>query len=240
MGEEVAVAVGFLTVLPTPTVAYQPGLLGRGGYWFPVIGLVLGLLLSGGHWLFAHFFSPFLAAALTTALWVLLTGGLHLDGLADCCDGLLAPVPPQRRLEIMRDPRAGAFAVIGVSVFLLLKVSALAALSQTLPALLIAPTWARWLLLWIGRRPLARTSGLGVEFSSQLVTRTLLIALIVPLTLAAIFLTWRLGLGLLCAFGVVWLIARSARQRLGGLTGDVYGLAVELAELAVLLVFAAR
>ncbi len=236
---EWVVAVGFLTVLPVPTVAYQPGMLGRAGRWFPLVGLLLGLLLIGGHWAFSHLFPAPLSAVLTTALWAALTGGLHLDGLADSCDGLLAPVLPARRLEIMRDPRTGAFAVIGLILFLLLKTTTMIALPPIVPALLFAPTWARWLLLWIARQPLARSSGLGAEFSSRLTTKTLLTALIAPLTLLFFFHQGKVIAALLTAFVTTWLVARAARTRLGGTTGDLYGLAVELSELSMLLTFAA-
>src|SRR5262245_61596780 len=98
--------------------------MGRAALWFPLIGFGLGLVLAGGLLLFRLFFSPALAAALTVAAWAALTGGLHLDGLADCCDGLLATATPERRLEIMRDPRLGAFGVTGLTLFLILKVLA--------------------------------------------------------------------------------------------------------------------
>jgi adenosylcobinamide-GDP ribazoletransferase len=234
-----AVAVGFLTVLPTPAVDYQPGTLGRAGRWFPVVGVLIGLLLVGGHWCFAYLFPLPLAAVLTTTLWATLTGGLHLDGLADCCDGLLAPVAPERRLEIMRDPRTGAFAVIGLVLFLLLKTTAIATLPLPLPALLLAPTWARWLLLWLARQPTARRGGLGAEFSNHLTTQRLVIALIAPLVLLVLFFQLRVLLALLAGLAVTWLVGRGARARLGGTTGDVYGLTVELSELSTLLIFAA-
>ncbi len=236
---ELVVAVGFLTVLPVPTVAYQKGMLGRAGRWFPLVGLLLGLLLIGGHWAFSHLFPLSLAAILTTTLWAVLTGGLHLDGLADSCDGLLAPVLPERRLEIMRDPRTGAFAVIGLILFLLLKTTTIVALPHMVPALLIAPTWARWLLLWIARQPLARSSGLGAEFSNHLTIKTLLTALIAPLTLLLLFWQGRLLVALLAGLVTTWLVAQAARTRLDGTTGDLYGLAVELSELTMLLTFAA-
>jgi len=233
------VAVSFLSVLPVPTIPYQPGALGRAGRWFPLVGLLLGLLLSGGYWAFSYLFPPPLAALLTTALWALLTGGLHLDGLADCADGLLAPVLPERRLEIMHDPRTGAFAVIALALFLLLKSTAILALPPLTPALLLAPSWARWLLLWIARRPLARASGLGAEFSNHLTSRTLGLALVVPLGILLFFFQGKMFLALLAGGGVTWLIGRFAHSRLGGTTGDIYGLTVEMSELAVLLLMAA-
>lgn len=238
-GEELALAVGFLTVLPAPQVPYESGALGRAGRWFPAVGLVLGGLVAGSHWLLAHLFPPLVAAGLTITLWAALTGGLHLDGLADCCDGLLAATSRERRLEIMRDPRTGAFAVVGLVLFLLLKVTTLAALPTATVPLLLAPTWARWLLLWVARQPLARPSGLGADFAAGLSSRAQGWALLLPIALFLSFPTLHAFLALAAASGVTGFVIRIAHARLGGVTGDVYGLVVELSELAILLVYAA-
>ena len=235
---EITLAISFLTVLPVPTIAYQPGALGRSGRWFPLVGLIIGLILVGTQWLLTQLFPPFLVATLVTALWAFVTGGLHLDGLADCCDGLFAPVAPERRLEIMRDPRTGAFAVIGLVLFLLLKSVSIATVVNIQPALLLAPSWARWLLLWIARQPSARASGLGAEFRETVTPKTLWIASVVPLMLMSVFPSWQTLLALLGGLTMTWLLNRVARTRLGGTTGDLFGLTVELSELIVLLCFA--
>lgn len=239
MWPEIALAFSFLTILPMPALEYQPGLLGRAGRWFPLVGLVIGLSLLVAHWLLNQIFPPLLTAALVTTLWAALTGGLHLDGLADCCDGLLAATSRERRLEIMRDPRTGAFAVIGLALFLLVKVTAVAALPTALPALVLAPTCGRWLLLWVARQPAARPSGLGADFAAGLTGRALLWALLAPLALGLTFPTLHLLAAVALAGGVTWWIIRAAGARLGGVTGDVYGLVVELSEVAVLLAYAA-
>lgn len=234
--QELALAVGFLTVLPAPQVPYQPGALGRAGRWFPVVGLLLGALLMGSHWLLNQLFSPLVTAGLTVTLWAGLTGGLHLDGVADCCDGLLAATTRERRLEIMRDPRTGAFAVVGLVLLLLLKVTALAALPAATAPLLLAPTWARWLLLWVARQPLARPSGLGADFAAGLNSHSQGWALIVPLLVLLSAPTLQTLGAVAAAVGVTWFIIGVAHKRLGGVTGDVYGLVVELSELSILLI----
>jgi len=239
MWQELILAFSFLTTIPMPALAYQPGLLGRAGRWFPLVGLVIGGALTVAHWGLSLFFPPLLTAALVITLWAALTGGLHLDGLADCCDGLLAATSRERRLEIMRDPRTGAFAVIGVVLFLLLKVTAVAALPTALPALLLAPTWARWLLLWVARQPLARPSGLGADFAAGLTPRRQWWALLLPLLLFLSFFSSQTALAALAAVGLTGWLIYIARQRLGGVTGDVYGLVVEMSELVILLIAAA-
>lgn len=237
--QELALAVGFLTVLPAPQVPYQPGALGRAGRWFPAVGLLLGAILMGSHWLLSHLFPPLVTAGLTVTLWAGLTGGLHLDGVADCCDGLLAATTRERRLEIMRDPRTGAFAVVGLVLLLLLKVTALAALPTATAPLLLAPTWARWLLLWVARQPLARPSGLGADFAAGLSSRSQGWALIAPLLVLLSAPTLQTLGAVAAAVGMTWFIIRIAHKRLGGVTGDVYGLVVELSELSIVLICSA-
>jgi adenosylcobinamide-GDP ribazoletransferase len=251
-------ALSFLTVLPVRISGeFHPGDLGRAAGWFPWVGLLLGVILEAGKGLLDRFFPSLLAAAILTALWAGLTGGLHLDGLADCCDGLLAAVTPARRLEIMHDPRLGTFGGVGLILHILLKTLALAALAPvvlergtTLPsqaatgllpgplaALLLAPTLSRWLLLPLGSQGMARPGGLGAEFSLGLKRSNIWLAALLPLALALLGgLRGLLAAALAClaAAGV----ARLARVRLGGLTGDILGLVVELAEMIVLLVFA--
>src|SRR5262249_10936704 len=105
MLKQLGLAFGFLTVFPMPQSKYEPDDLGKAGKWFPFVGLWIGAILFGAESAELQAFKPLLSGAMTVTLWVLVTGGLHLDGLADCCDGLPAAVSPERRLEIMRDPR---------------------------------------------------------------------------------------------------------------------------------------
>jgi adenosylcobinamide-GDP ribazoletransferase len=251
------VALSFLTAIPVPAHAGRTDSLGRAAAWFPVVGIVLGVLLSGAQWLLAQYFSPLLAAALVVALWALLTGGLHLDGLADCGDGLLAAASPARRLEIMRDSRMGAFGGLALTLFLILKVAALASVSSralfaAVPPLLGAPpAWlpfgplvlaavsARWLILLAARQPGARPGGLGEHFAAGLSAPQLWAGGVVVLIVALLGGPWA-WLAVAAAHVAAWLVVRLARSRLGGVTGDVLGLTVELAELAVLLVYAIR
>ncbi len=246
-------ALSFLTTLPVPRRPAALAGLGRAAAWFPFVGLILGLLLTAGYLLFNYLFPPLLAAALLVTLWAALTGGLHLDGLADCGDGLLAALPPERRLDIMRDPRTGAFGVISLILFLLLKVLVVASLPAALlvaaprldwsaaawfPAgpLIVAPVVARYLLLPAARQPTARPGGLGAELSAQLRPSAILAASLTVLVVALLGGP-RAILAVLAARLVAALIFRAARARLGGLTGDVFGLTVELTELTVLLCY---
>lgn len=230
-------ALSFLTTLPARPVAYAPDGLGRAAAWFPVIGLLLGLLLAGVHTAALWLLGPAVAAVLVVVASAGLTGALHLDGLADCCDGLLAPVSRERRLEILRDPRVGSFGVVGVTLALLLKAAAVYSLPAALPGLLLAPVFARWWILLAAQQPAARPGGLGSSFAASLTPRSLALAGILPLLLLGGSLWFDHGVlaGAVLAALAVLGVLRLARARIGGVTGDVYGAVVELAEIAFLL-----
>lgn len=240
------IAFSLLTTLPLPRLIGRNQLLslpwsvgdsGRAAGWYSLVGLVIGLLVAGAHWLTGLVFPPLVTGALALLAWAALTGGLHLDGLADCADGLLYPGAPEKRLEIMKDPRLGAFGGLGLALALMLKFSALASLPpENLPGLLLATSLARWCILPAGFLPLARPTGMGADFAAGLHKASLFWGGLIPLGL--ILLLGKRGLlgaalGLLTAFGVLSL----AKKRLGGVTGDVFGLLVETVEITVLLVF---
>jgi adenosylcobinamide-GDP ribazoletransferase len=234
-------ALSFLSVFPIHVPSPEPGDWRRAALWFPVVGLILGAILAAAFWCLSHVFSSLLAALLTVACWAFLTGGLHLDGLADCGDGLAASVAPEARLEIMRDPRLGAFGVLSLVLFLVAKISTLASLSPSsiaLLSLLLAPALARWSMLWVARLPPAQKNGMGASFAADLSWSTIGASAPLPLALAVLG-GWRglagVGLSVLAA----GLIGRIARSRLGGITGDVLGLSVEVVELTTLMAFVA-
>ncbi len=233
------IAFQLLTTLPAPAPKeWLPGDSGRAAVWYPFVGFTLGSCVALAYLLLLRLFPSLLAAALTLALWALLTGGLHLDGLADCCDGLLYPGSPQRRLEIMKDSRMGAFGGMGLTLALLIKFAALASLpaARILPAVLLAASLARWNILLAGLQPLARAGGMGADFQSGLRKSALLWGALTPLALA-LASAWRgffaLGANLLTVF----LALRFARARIGGVTGDVFGLLVEISEIIILTAF---
>jgi adenosylcobinamide-GDP ribazoletransferase len=210
---------------------------GRASVWYPLVGLVIGSLT----WLTWKgsmlVFPPSVAGILTLLIWVLLTGGLHLDGLADCCDGLLASTSVERRLEIMKDPRVGTFAVVGLALVLFLKAAALASLgSASSLGILLATSLARWCILPAGTMPLARATGMGADFANGLRRSFMIWGAIIPLTIA-IFLGVHGALAILIGVVTVALISRFAKSRIGGVTGDVFGLIVEVVETVVLLIF---
>jgi adenosylcobinamide-GDP ribazoletransferase len=234
------VAFQFLTVIPVRVSGeIEARTMGRAMAWFPVVGLMLGALLALADVAGRAFFPPVVNAALLLAVWVMLTGALHLDGFLDCCDGLLAAKPPERRLEILRDTHVGAFAVVGAVCLLVIKFAALVELPapQRVPALLTIPALSRAAMAYAARAyPYARPGpGLGQLFREGLAWRHVLVAGSVAVGAAGLALG-PTGLG---AALWVWLttvgIAALVRRRIPGLTGDVYGAINELAEVGALL-----
>ncbi len=228
-------ALGFLTSIPVRTPAPQADDLSRAAIWFPFVGALIGAVLVIAQLILTRFFAPLLAGALIVVIWVALTGGLHLDGLADCGDGLLAAASRERRLEIMRDPRLGTFGGMVLIMHLLIKTLAVAFLTAPI-ALLLAPALARWLMLFVAQQPAARPGGMGAAFSAGLAKGSWIGGAIIPLMLmvpgAPRSIVAAIAAGL-ATFGII----RLAQSRLGGVTGDVFGLTIEIVEVVVLLVF---
>ena len=235
------VAFGLLTTLQFRLPDdWSTGDSGRASIWYPFVGLVIGALTWLTWKATMFFFAPLVAGVITLAIWVMLTGGLHLDGLADCCDGLLASVSVERRLEIMKDPRMGAFGVIGLILILFLKAVALASLtSATSFGILLAASLARWCILPAALLPLARLSGMGADFAAGFRRSFVFWGALIPLAIAII-----LGVrgilsivaGVVATTFVLWL----AKSRISGVTGDVFGMVVEVVETVVLLMFVAK
>lgn len=239
-------AIGFLTIFPLRSRDnFLPGDMGRAAGWFPFIGALLGFIVAATTYGFQKIFPPLLAAACSTAIWIVITGGLHLDGLADSCDGLLNASNRERRLEIMKDPRLGTFGGLGLILTVMLKFVCLYSLpvNGTWVILPLAAGTSRWLLLWAGRQPLARPGGMGADFAEGLEKKgffqgSFFIAILAAL---AIYQTgWIALVAIAITHLFAWWIFTTAKKRLGGVTGDIYGMLVELSELVILLIFCIR
>src|SRR5690348_15357617 len=241
---EFAAATQFLTLLPIPGSAQlfhkhegAPHII-VGCEYFPVVGLLLAVLL----WAFTTILAPFLPqlvlAALLVAALVILTGGLHLDGLMDTYDGLFGGNTRERKLEIMQDSRVGSFGVLAGVCILLTKFALFASLTiHALPlALLIALPSARWSMVVALRIfPSARPTGLGAAFHQAVTTQRLvitgIISLVIVLVVGQLF-------GLIAWFAATitsLILGFWMTRSLGGLTGDTYGAIEEVTECIALL-----
>ncbi|MEN6585413.1 MAG: adenosylcobinamide-GDP ribazoletransferase [Sulfuricella sp.] len=235
-------AIQFLTRLPTPALAeLAPRDWGRSALFYPLVGLLIGALLAALQFAIGASAAS-LQAALLLTVWVLLTGGLHLDGLADTADAWVGGHGDrQRTLDIMKDPRSGPAAVSTTVLVLLLKFAALAVLlkGNAWPALLLAPLLGRTALLgMLLSTPYVRAGGMGAAIAGHLPRKSAL-ALLLAIALGVCFLAdgWKAVLAVLV---VGFLLRRAFLARLGGMTGDMLGAAVELSEAAVLLALALR
>jgi adenosylcobinamide-GDP ribazoletransferase len=238
-GSFLILAVRFLTIVPIPgREASGPHALGSAAWWFPVVGLALGGALVLLDRLLAVLFPPLLSALLVVSLWKVATGGIHLDGLADCLDAI-GGRDREHRLAIMRDSRIGVFGAVGLILLFLIALVTLAELSKPVrgSALLLAPVVGRLAPLVVGPWfPAASPQqGYGSPFLASLSawsggthlawTAALAVALLGP---------WG-ALALAATLAAVLLWSAFMTWRLGGLTGDVLGSGVELAELGILL-----
>lgn len=231
------IALQFLSSLPVRLPGMPtPQDMGRSVLWYPVVGLLFAAVLWGADSALQG--SPVLLhAALLLLVWVLLTGGLHLDGLADSADAWLGGYGDRERtLHIMKDPRSGPIAVVTLVVVLLLKFCALVALVQLgSMAWLLIPMLGRAALLglFLGT-PYVRAGGLGQALAEHLPRRAggwvLAGSLVLGLLLG--WKAWVLGL---VAF--LWLRHLMLR-RLGGTTGDTAGALLELLEVVLLVAVA--
>lgn len=236
-------ALQLLTRLPIPSLnsSPHPWELGRSVLFFPVVGLVIGALLAGLH-VALWWTDPGVLAALVLAVWVLLTGGLHLDGLADTADAWIGGQGDRSRtLAIMKDPRSGPAAIAAVVLVLLNKFAALQMLlaGDAHDVLLLAPVWGRaMIVLLLVTTPYVRPDGLGSPYAHELprLSGGLLVTLIAVATV--VLLGWPGGI-LLAVLSIGFLGLRHVWiARLGGVTGDTLGATCELMEMLALLTLA--
>lgn len=233
--------------------------------FYPCVGGVIGLILTLIHQVFYHFGSIESSGIFVLIAWVITTGALHLDGLLDVFDGFFYAGPPQRRLEIMKDVHHGSYALIGAVLFLILKSQMIGFYFS--PLLFLAPVYARWAVLKIVRdEPVVNPTGMAARLKSELHPKAAAYGAILPVLAfvwaAAIALrfNWLLTAGaiglsrkrmvLIGALEIVivilnaWIlyklpswIGKIARRYIGGINGDVLGAAIEIAEVAVLVLF---
>jgi adenosylcobinamide-GDP ribazoletransferase len=228
-----AAAVSLLTIVPVP-VAADAGLASAAG-WFPLVGAAVGGLAGGVRVGCEPLVGRTVATVLAMIVLVIMTGALHLDGLADTADGMGARGDVRRRLEVMRDSATGVYGTLAVVAWALLMLTAVASLDadRALRALIAAGALARLaaLLHAAGTRP-ARADGLGAAFEAP--RRALIAGTATAIAVALAICGAYPGA---VAVGAALLVSAAsivfARRTLGGRTGDTLGATVALAEAAV-------
>jgi adenosylcobinamide-GDP ribazoletransferase len=195
------------------------------------------------YWFLAYLFGPTIRSAVIVLSMVLLTGAVHLDGLADTADALGAGADRTRALEILRDSRIGTFGATAVFFALVLKVLALASLDGMagMMTLVLTATLARWTMVAVSYRiDYLRAEGAGSSMLGRFDNRNLTIASIIAI-LPLILIHWRQAvIAYAVAVIAAFAIRRFYRRWLGGVTGDLIGACGEIVEVLVMLVMAAR
>jgi adenosylcobinamide-GDP ribazoletransferase len=241
----VLLGIGFLTRVPIPTRAPGPGDWGRAMFGFPLAGVLVAAACLFAQLLGAALWTPAVSAVLAVIAWAWITGALHLDGVADCLDGLGCNGDRERVLQVMHDPRAGAIGAVGTALHLALKIALVAACVEVGTG--AAAIWAACVLARAGLpfeiafgRPATPGRGLfawlqpEVRAGHALAAAALAAALVGPalLVVPAAATGVLVGVPVAAAVSVAW--AAAWRARIGGATGDVLGAAVELRELVLL------
>ncbi|QOJ23629.1 MAG: adenosylcobinamide-GDP ribazoletransferase [Gammaproteobacteria bacterium] len=233
------VAIQFLTRLPVRLAAQLDEKdLGYSLLFYPLVGAMIGFILVGIGWLMTGV-PPLVASALLVTAWIILTGGLHLDGLADSADAWIGGLGDRdKTMAIMKDPNCGPAGVSAIVLITLLKFVSLYTLTiaNEWTAIILATVLARTLLpLLFLTTPYVRKNGLGSPLAAFQPRRWSIVVIIVTFVLI-FFLTVNRYLWLALAAIITFLFLRHLMlRRIGGTTGDTAGALVEIAETAILL-----
>lgn len=234
------VAVQFLTPIPIRLKAVEPKDLARSMRWFPLVGLMIGLLLFLAKTVSVSLgFSIWVTAVVVLLALTIASGGLHLDGLSDMCDGFYAGRTKEEKLQIMRDPHIGVMGVIGIVFTLLTKWTILISLPNGYYSgvlLILMPVISRWTMViaaFFGPYVQAK-EGIGKPFVENITLKEVIIATIITLGVS-IALANTIGFLLIAiSFISVFIMVIIARRILGGITGDILGAINEIIEILVL------
>ena len=233
------IALQFLTIIPLPfTRRVEERDLGRSMAFFPLVGLTLGAMLAGADFILTPWLPRPVSDLLLVSILSAVTGCLHLDGLADVCDGLAARGDRDRFLEVMKDSRIGAVGVVGLILGLLIKYQALLyiPLHYKWEVLLIFPMVARFsqVQMAVGSSR-ARTDGLASIFIDGAGVRQFISAAIITLAVAFILFGVRGLYAIIPLYLFTWGLKVFFHRKLGGISGDIIGCASELSEILCLL-----
>jgi len=232
-------ALRFLTIIPLPWGReVSPEKLGRSTGYFPVVGIIIGLILVGLNWLFGLFLPSPVVNVLLVVSSVVISGALHLDGFVDTCDGIAGHKTPEERWQVMHDSRAGAFGIIGVCCLLLVKYVSLNSVPDTLlmVTLVLMPMISRWAMVYaVFVYPYAKPSGLGRVVKQEARWYRFVVATLIVLVVAFV-LAQLMGIAIMLGIWIIVMVmATYLKRKFSGLTGDTYGAINEVAEVCVLI-----
>ncbi len=239
--KEFLFALQFLTIIPVKVKKMDENKFAASLIYFPLIGCFLGALLAG-----VRLLASFLNLTTTSTsiimiiLLIFLTGGIHLDGLADTTDAILSRKNKEEMLGIMRDPHIGTMGALSVISILLLKIAFLVSIDVSLQtrALLLMCILSRWsLVLSLYFFPYARKEGKARLFKEKINLKIYLLATLITLVAVTELLKFKGLLIFTVVGGAAFLLGRFFQKHLGGITGDTLGAINEVSEVIVLLCF---
>jgi adenosylcobinamide-GDP ribazoletransferase len=241
---ELPLAISFLTILPV--IDRRPAsdeAVAASFAWFPTVGFLLGVALVGEDWLLAFFFAQVIRSVLIVISLTVVTGAVHLDGLADTADALGAGRDRERALDILHDSRVGTFGASAIFFDLTLKILALSTLAGhgRYAALIFAPMLARWAMLIVAAGlPYLRGSGSGSTLLSGKISgaRAAVVAVFSLVVMLILGELHAIVVSIAVTIAIVFAMRSFYRRWLGGVTGDLIGACGELVEIAVLVAMA--
>lgn len=239
------IALGLLTRIPVPSKFYitesdHEKMYGWSVLFYPLVGLIIGAVLVLTSWGLSFIVLPghgLIEAAVLLTVWVLITGALHLDGLADSADAWLGGYgDPQRTLEIMKDPCSGPAAVVVLILVLLLKFVCLIEINWMV--LLLAPVLARTaVMVLLATTPYVRAGGMA-ETVVKNISKTGIWSVLLLIIVISAFILIQFSWILLILFIISFLLRQLMLNRISGVTGDTAGAFLEIVEVSVLVVSA--
>ena len=236
--KRIFIAVQFLTILPLPgKKPVEPKELARSMAYFPLVGLLIGVLLSLSLFILTPL-PKLVTGVLILIILTIITGGIHLDGFIDTCDGFYGNKPKEKILEIMRDSRVGAMGVIGVVFILLLKLSLFVNISQSVlwRALIIMVVFGRWsLTLASYASNYVRPEGKAKCFIEYADKNEFFMGTSFTILLFLLLMGLKGVVLFIFSLVPVLLFINYTKRKIGGMTGDTIGAAGEIAEVGVLL-----
>lgn len=231
MINKIMLAIQFLTIIPAPAAMVEKEEYHSVMGWFPMAGLLVGVFGAMVYWLGQQVLPPEIALIMVLLTQFILTGGLHLDGLADTFDGCMSGRDLQRKLEIMKDSRLGTHGAVILLFVMILKFTSLLLMPNTTRTLVIilAPVIGRFsLVLGAWRSTYAREKGLGNLFIGVIDTKDMVTALMILLLCLRIYPTSYISL--VVVIPGIYLSKKIIASILGGMTGDTLGAINEISE----------
>ncbi len=232
-------ALRFLTIIPLPgRREVTPEEVGRSIVYFPLVGLIIGLILVGLNWLMGLFLPSALVDVLLVVSLVAISGAFHLDGFVDTCDGMVGHKTVEERWRVMSDSRVGGFGIIGACCLLLVKYVSLSNVPESwlVETLVLMSVLSRWAMVYaVFAYPYAKPSGLGKAFKQGASWPRFVIATLITLVVALILAQLTGFIIMIAIWVTVVAMAAYLKGKFGGLTGDTYGAINEVAEVCLLI-----